>query len=74
MMAATNTTSPCIRLSVAPGIERLGTRYSGEPLAETVEVHPIPKYDACSDAVVNRQRVIVDRKDRWVLLSWMTCP
>ena len=39
----------------------------GEPLAETVEVHPIPKYDTYSYAVINKQRVIVDRKSRRVV-------
>jgi hypothetical protein len=39
----------------------------GEPLGETVEVHPIPKYDAYSYAVVNKQRVIVDRRTRRVI-------
>lgn len=39
----------------------------GEPLADTVVVRPIPRYDAYSYAVVNNQRVIVDRKTRRIV-------
>jgi hypothetical protein len=39
----------------------------GEPLAETIEVRPVPKYPQYGYAVVNERRVIVEPKTRQVI-------
>jgi hypothetical protein len=39
----------------------------GEPLPGTVELRPVPRYDAYRYAVVNDQRVIVDPNTRRVI-------
>ncbi|HVZ53610.1 MAG TPA: DUF1236 domain-containing protein [Pseudolabrys sp.] len=39
----------------------------GEPLPPTVVLHPVPKYERYSYAVVNHQRVIVEPRTRKVV-------
>jgi hypothetical protein len=45
-----------------PSVEVQRQIVVGQPLPDTVVVHPIPKYDTYDYAVVNHERVIVDRR------------
>jgi hypothetical protein len=45
-----------------PSVVYEGPVVVGEPLPEAVAVYPVPDYDAYSYAVVNKKRVIIERK------------
>src|SRR3981081_4175010 len=51
----------------APSVRIQESVVVGEPLPRTVELRPVPRYTEYRYAVVNDQRVIVDRRTRRVI-------
>lgn len=51
----------------SPSVTYDGTVVVGEPLADTVEVYPIPQQPTYGYVVVNQQRVLVDPQTRRVI-------
>jgi hypothetical protein len=50
-----------------PSVAYQGEVVVGSPLPETVVIHPVPKHDTYSYAVVNNKRVIVEAKTRKIV-------
>jgi hypothetical protein len=50
-----------------PSARVTGTIVEGQPLPQTIEVRPVPKYPQYGYAIVNDRRVIVEPKSRQVL-------